>query len=74
MIPNEYPSLSFNLGDTADMLRDSVRSFASDKIAPRAEEIDVSNEFPIDLWPQMGALGLHGVTVDEEYGLSLIHI
>ena len=70
MIPNEYPSLSFNLGDTADMLRDSVRSFASDKIAPRAEEIDVSNEFPIDLWPQMGALGLHGVTVDEEYGGS----
>jgi isovaleryl-CoA dehydrogenase len=70
VIPNEYPSLSFNLGDTADMLRDSVRSFASDKIAPRAEEIDVSNEFPIDLWPQMGALGLHGVTVDEEYGGS----
>ncbi len=70
MIPNEYPSLSFNLGDTADMLRDSVRSFASDNIAPRAEEIDVSNEFPTDLWPQMGALGLHGVTVDEEYGGS----
>lgn len=70
MIPNEYPSLSFDLGDTADMLRDSVRSFASDKIAPRAEEIDSSNEFPIDLWPQMGELGLHGITVDEEYGGS----
>ena len=70
MIPNEYPSLSFDLGDTADMLRDSVRSFASDKIAPRAAEIDASNEFPIDLWPQMGELGLHGVTVEEEYGGS----
>ena len=61
MIPNEYPSLSFDLGDTADMLRDSVRSFASDKIAPRAEAIDRDNEFPIDLWPEMGALGLHGI-------------
>jgi len=70
MIPNEYPSLSFDLGDTADMLRDSVRSFASDKIAPRAAEIDASNEFPIDLWPQMGELGLHGITVEEEYGGS----
>ncbi len=70
MIPNEYPSLNFDLGDTADMLRDSVRSFASDKIAPRAEEIDVSNEFPIDLWPAMGELGLHGITVEEEYGGS----
>jgi isovaleryl-CoA dehydrogenase len=70
MIPNEYPSLSFDLGDTANMLRDSVRSFASDNIAPRAAEIDASNEFPIDLWPQMGELGLHGITVDEEYGGS----
>jgi isovaleryl-CoA dehydrogenase len=70
MIPNEYPSLSFDLGDTADMLRDSVRSFASDKIAPRAEAIDRDNEFPIDLWPEMGALGLHGITVDEDYGGS----
>jgi len=70
MIPNEYPSLSFDLGDTADMLRDSVRSFASDKIAPRAEAIDRDNEFPIDLWPEMGALGLHGITVDEKYGGS----
>lgn len=70
MIPNEYPSLNFNLGDTADMLRDSVRSFSSDKIAPRAEEIDRSNEFPLDLWPAMGELGLHGITVEEEYGGS----
>ena len=70
MIPNDYPTLGFDLGDTADMLRDSVRSFSSDKIAPRAEEIDATNEFPIDLWPLMGELGLHGVTVDEEYGGS----
>ncbi|MEP4377449.1 MAG: isovaleryl-CoA dehydrogenase [Alphaproteobacteria bacterium] len=70
MIPNEYPSLSFDLGDTADMLRDSVRSFASDRIAPRAEAIDRDNEFPIDLWPEMGELGLHGITVDEAYGGS----
>ncbi|MBO6782375.1 MAG: isovaleryl-CoA dehydrogenase [Alphaproteobacteria bacterium] len=70
MIPNEYPSLNFDLGDTADMLRDSVRSFASDRIAPRAEEIDAKNEFPIDLWPAMGELGLHGITVEEEYGGS----
>jgi isovaleryl-CoA dehydrogenase len=70
MIPNEYPSLNFDLGDTADMLRDSVRSFASDKIAPRADEIDRNNEFPLDLWPAMGELGLHGITVEEEYGGS----
>jgi isovaleryl-CoA dehydrogenase len=68
MIPNEYPTLNFDLGDTADMLRDSVRSFASDRIAPRAEAIDRDNEFPIDLWPEMGELGLHGITVEEEYG------
>ena len=70
MIPNEYPTLSFDLGDTADMLRDSVRSFASDEIAPRAGVIDRDNEFPIDLWPKMGALGLHGITVEEDYGGS----
>ena len=70
MIPNDYPTLGFDLGDTADMLRDSVRSFSSDKIAPRAEKIDSSNEFPIDLWPLMGDLGVHGITVDEEYGGS----
>jgi isovaleryl-CoA dehydrogenase len=68
MIPNSYPSLDHGLGDTADMLRDTVRSFSDDKIAPRADEIDKSNTFPRDLWPQMGALGLHGITVEEEYG------
>ena len=68
MIPNQLPSLNFNLGDTADMLRDSVMSFAADEIAPRAAEIDTSNEFPADLWRKMGAHGLLGVTVEEEYG------
>ncbi len=68
MIPNAYPSLDFALGDTADLLRDSVRSFAADKIAPLAEEIDRSNMFPRHLWPRMGELGLLGVTVEEEFG------
>ena len=68
MIPNEMPGLDFGLGETADMLRDSVRRFAADEIAPRAREIDESNEFPRDLWPRLGALGLLGVTVGEEYG------
>jgi isovaleryl-CoA dehydrogenase len=67
-IPNSYPSLDFDLGDTADMLRDSVRSFSSDRIAPIAEEIDKSNTFPRHLWPELGALGLLGITVEEEYG------
>ncbi len=69
-IPNAYPSLDHGLGDTADMLRDTVRSFSDDNIAPRAEEIDRSNTFPRDLWPKMGDLGLHGITVEEEYGGS----
>ncbi|MPY76811.1 MAG: isovaleryl-CoA dehydrogenase [Alphaproteobacteria bacterium] len=68
MIPNEMPGLDFGLGETADLLRDSVRRFAADEIAPRAREIDESNEFPRDLWPRLGALGLLGVTVEEEYG------
>jgi len=69
-IVNQLPSLNFDLGDTADMLRDSVRGFASDEIAPIAAEIDRSDAFPRQLWPKMGALGLHGVTVEEEYGGS----
>jgi isovaleryl-CoA dehydrogenase len=68
MIPNEYPTLDFDLGDTADMLRETVRDFTSDKIAPIAEEIDKSNTFPRHLWPQLGQLGLLGITVEEEYG------
>jgi isovaleryl-CoA dehydrogenase len=67
-ISNDYRSLDHNLGDNADMIRDTTRTFAADKIAPRAEEIDRSNAFPRDLWPQMGELGLHGVTVEEEFG------
>jgi len=58
----------FGLGDEIDMLRESVRDFATDHIAPRAQEIDSSNEFPRDLWPQLGDLGLLGITVDEEDG------
>jgi isovaleryl-CoA dehydrogenase len=69
-IPNSYPTLDFDLGDTADMLRDSVRSFTSDRIAPIAEEIDKSNTFPRHLWPELGALGLLGITVEEDHGGS----
>jgi isovaleryl-CoA dehydrogenase len=68
MIANQIPGLNFDLGETADLLRDSVRSFAADHIAPRAAQIDQSNEFPADLWPLLGDLGLHGITVDEEFG------
>src|ERR1700742_687280 len=68
MIPNTYPMLDFDLGDTVDMLRDSVRSFTSDNIASMAEEIDRSNTFPRQLWPQLGELGLLGITVEEEWG------
>src|SRR5439155_24845087 len=51
-----------------DMLRASVRGFAAQKIAPRADEIDRSNTFPRELWPELGALGAHGITVEEEWG------
>ncbi len=68
MIPNRYPSLDFDLGHQANMLRDSVVDFAAKEIAPHAEEIDQRNEFPRNLWPKMGDLGLHGITVEEEYG------
>jgi len=60
--------LDFAPGSDLDILRDTVRAFASAKIAPRAAEIDRADAFPIDLWPAMGALGLHGITVEEEYG------
>ncbi len=68
MIPNTLPSLNFDLGETADMMRDSVMSFASDEIAPRADQIDRDNDFPADLWRKMGDLGILGITVEEEYG------
>lgn len=70
MIPNDMPSFNFNLGETADMLRDSVRSFSQDRIAPLAHRIDKEDWFPRELWPEMGALGLHGITVPEEDGGS----
>jgi isovaleryl-CoA dehydrogenase len=63
-----YPTLNFDLGDTADLLRDTVKAFAQVEIAPRAADIDRENHFPMDLWRKMGDLGLHGVTVSEEYG------
>jgi isovaleryl-CoA dehydrogenase len=65
-----YRSLDHDLGETADALRDTVRAFTDDKIAPIAEDIDRTNVFPRHLWPQMGALGLHGITVEEEWGGS----
>ena len=70
MIPNARAGFDFGLGETADMIRDTTRAFAQAEIAPRAAEIDKTNTFPRDLWPRMGALGLHGVTVEEEFGGS----
>ena len=64
------PGLAFDLGETITMLRDSVQQFADDEIAPRAADIDRDNLFPADLWKKLGALGLHGMTVKEEYGGS----
>ena len=68
MLANAPRPFNFDLGETADAIRDTVFAFAQEKIAPRAEEIDKTNQFPRDLWPEMGALGLHGMTVEEEYG------
>ncbi len=68
MIPNTYPTLNFDLGETADMIRDTVASFAQNEIAPRAAEIDRTDTFPRDLLPKMGELGLLGITVEEELG------
>lgn len=61
-------SLDFNLGEDIDALRDSIRAFSQQEIAPIAAEIDASDRFPRELWPRMGALGLHGITIAEEYG------
>jgi len=68
MIRNSWNGFDFGLGEEVDQLRDTVASFSNDRIAPRADEIDRSNEFPRDLWPEMGKLGLLGITVDEELG------
>lgn len=63
-----YPTLNFGLGETIDMLRDSVRQFAQAELAPRAAQIDRDNEFPMDMWRKFGDMGLLGMTVREEYG------
>jgi isovaleryl-CoA dehydrogenase len=60
----------FALGDSVDMLRQTVRDFAQELIAPRAAKIDASNTFPRDLWPELGSLGLLGITVEAEFGGS----
>jgi len=70
MLRNSYPSLDFDLGETADAIRETVERFAASEIAPRAAEIDRSDEFPRDLWPKLGDLGLLGITVDEADGGS----
>ncbi len=70
MLRNSYPSLDFDLGETADAIRETVERFAAAEIAPRAAEIDRSDEFPLDLWPKLGDLGLLGITVAEEDGGS----
>ena len=64
----ELPGLNFQLGEDIDALRDAVRSFAQAEVAPRAAEIDKSDQFPMDLWPKLGQLGVLGITVPEEYG------
>ncbi len=68
MASNRYPALDFDLGPEIDQLRESVRGFTEAKIAPIAAEIDKSDTFPRQIWPEMGELGLHGITVEEEFG------
>jgi isovaleryl-CoA dehydrogenase len=68
MIPNTAQALDFDLGETADMLREQVASFSADEIAPRAAAIDRDNDFPADLWRKFGDMGLLGITAAEEYG------
>ena len=68
MIPNEIPGFNFDLGETVDLIRDTVRSFSDDEIAPRANLIEQNNDFPKDLWTKLGDIGVLGITVEEEYG------
>jgi isovaleryl-CoA dehydrogenase len=70
MIANSTRDFRFDLGEDAEAIRETVREFTDNEIAPRAEEIDRTNTFPRDLWPKLGALGVHGITVEEEYGGS----
>ena len=65
---SNLPDFDFGLGETVDMLRDSVAQFAAAEVAPRAEAIDSDNEFPRDLWEKLGEMGVHGMTVEEQYG------
>ena len=65
-----YPTLNFGLGEDIDMLRNAVRQFAAGEITPRAAQIDRDNDFPADLWPKLGDMGLLGITIDEAYGGS----
>jgi len=62
------PQMDFGLGETAEAIRETTARFAADRIAPMAADIDRDNHFPRELWPEMGELGLHGITVEEEYG------
>ena len=68
MIPNEILSFNFDLGETVELLRDTVRSFSADEIAPRAASVEQNNDFPSDLWMKLGDIGVLGITVEEDYG------
>ena len=70
MIPNTFADLDFGLGETADILRDTIRNFALKEIEPVAIATDELNEFPMHLWKKMGSIGVLGITVEEEYGGS----
>ena len=65
---NVLPGLDFQLGETLEMMRESIQQFVAGEIAPIASSVDKDNEFPAHLWKKMGDLGLHGLTIGEEYG------